>query len=198
MLGSTSPLSITWQTRDALKTSRDRTAKIVKVYTIPKSADPFGQVIGGELILLAPFSIIDQLPPVYSKEDQWIKNHTGCSSNSPLQRLIYTTFCEVNRQIWEFYQQHKPHDHQHFAIVEIVRWKQAPSLGKRGMDFLLLESTGHIEGQYRRIGHFMLRELDLPKREHVEKDAYKGMVLQHEAFKEAFRAEWPKRTVSIV
>lgn len=206
ILGRTAAaIIVNWKIRDALKTSADRMAKIIGVHTIPKGEDLFGQVVSGELVLQAPYSLIDWLPPAYTSENEWLEDFTPIPynyipppSDSAFQRLIFNATRKVDVNIWEFYQQHKPHKNQHFAIIEIVRWNKAPGDGNPGMNFLLLESTGRKEGEYRRIGEYAMGKSVLPNPDDVPEDAYAFMVLENEAYEEVVKAKWRKKTVTII
>ncbi|RDW75342.1 HET-domain-containing protein [Coleophoma cylindrospora] len=198
ILGRQSVISSNWKTRDALKTSAERVAKVVKVHMVPKGNDPFGQVVRGELVLRGPFCLIEELPPVYSLQDEWIEKTPGPQSKSPFQRRMYDVLHETDVAIYEYYQQHIAHENQHFAAVEIVHWNKSPAGGEPGMDFLLLESTGEPGGTYRRIGHYGLRKYELPDEENVTPKAYASLVSENEAYDELMNSKWKTKTITII
>lgn len=198
ILGKLAAMSSNWKTRDALKTSASRTAKVVNVSTTQKNADPFGRVTRGELILRTHFCLVEGLPPVYSADNEFLDDTVRSHSKSPFQRMVFNTMRDVDEDVYEFYQQHQPHPNQHFAVVELMWWDRAPGSLQPGMDFLILESTGRKEDEYRRIGHSSLRKNELPNRESVGGEAYAFMAAENEAYEEVVKARWKKRTVTIV
>ena len=61
----------------------------------------------------------------------------------------------------EYRQQHVPHDGQRFGALQIVEWSITPVIVDprywvsplSGMEFLLVESTGNGDSEYRRVGY---------------------------------------------
>lgn len=88
MLGKSGAMSRAWETRHALKPSADRTAKILRVCTIPKDADPFGQVVGGELVLRVPYCLLDHSPPVYSTDHELFPDNSILRSKPQSKSLF--------------------------------------------------------------------------------------------------------------
>lgn len=196
ILGRESSMGNNWQTRDALKLSASSVSKIVSLKTILKGDDPFGQVVGGELVLYTRFGKIDQLPPVYSPEHEF-HDETPKSITSPFQELVYTNMRVVDSMIYEWYQKHESCENQEFGAVELVRWDRAPGSLVPGIDFLLVESTGK-EGEYRRIAQLGLRKERVPDEEAVGADAFRGIRLENHAYDEIIKAKWKKRTITLV
>jgi len=196
--GRQASISSNWKTRDALKASADRMAKIVRVSTVPKDADPFGRVVGGDLVLHTPFCPLEELPPVYTTEREFPEDSIKPQSKSLFQKSVFTTMRDVDANIYEYYQQHKPHESQQFAVIELVRWNKAPGDSLPGIDFLIVETTGRQEGKYRRIGYSSLRKNVLPDRGSVGSEAYSFMAAENEAYSEVLKAKWKKITVTIV
>ncbi len=198
ILGKQSSMSTSWKTREALQASAAHSvAKIVKLRTFPKSADLFGQVTGGELVLHTRFGKIEQLPPVYSPEHEFHNDMPESVTGSAFQELIYTYMREVNSMIYEFFQKHAPCQNQEFGAVELVHWEKAPGSHVPGFDFLLVESTGQ-RSSYRRIAQLNMRKHPMPHEEDVTDDMYRGTLLENNAYNEVVKAKWKKKTITLV
>jgi hypothetical protein len=198
ILGKQSSMSTSWKTREALQASAAHSvAKIVKLRTFPKSADPFGQVTGGELVLHTRFGKIEQLPPVYSPEHEFHNDTPESVTGSAFQELVYTNMREVDSMIYEFFQKHAPCQDQEFGAVELVHWEKAPGSLVPGFDLLLVESTGQ-DSSYRRIAQLGIRKYPIPQEEDVTDDMYRGILLENNAYNEVVKASWKKRTITLV
>jgi hypothetical protein len=196
ILGKQSAMNTNWKIRDALPVSALSVAKIINVHTVPKGADPFGQVRGGELVLRTRFCKLENVPPVYTEEHEF--HDETPATESVFQRAIYTRMRVVDTIIYEIFQQHAPCPNQEFGVLEIVRWDKAPGSNVPGMDFLLVESTGREDGEYRRIGQLGLRKYPTPVEGEVTGELYLGIIEENDAYDEVIRAKWKKRTVTIV
>ncbi|KAE8454639.1 hypothetical protein EG329_000262 [Mollisiaceae sp. DMI_Dod_QoI] len=198
ILGKQSSMSNSWKVRDCLQLSASNVSKIVSLRTFLKGDDPFGQVTGGELVLHARFGKIEQLPPVYSTEHEFHSETPESVTSSAFQELVYTNMRVVPTMVYEFYQQHSPCANQEFGAVELVRWDKSPGSLEPGIDFLLVESTGRRDGEYRRIAQQGLRKARVPDEDAVSADAYRGISLENKAYDEVIQAKWKKRTVTII
>ncbi|PVH80558.1 HET-domain-containing protein [Cadophora sp. DSE1049] len=198
IIGNLSAMSTTWKTRDALATSVLKVAEIIDVHTVTKGDDPFGQVVGGELKMRGRFFPIKVLPPVWSLDNQFPEEPSDLPKLSPFERIVYNSTRTVDVAIYEWYQSHKPHPGQSYGAFEIVRWKGAPGSGLPGSDFLMLESTGSKEDEYRRIGTVSVRKNPPPNKEEVGPDSYAFLMLENEAYEEVEKSKVKKKTITIV
>ncbi|KAG9231108.1 heterokaryon incompatibility protein-domain-containing protein [Amylocarpus encephaloides] len=192
-----------WKNRECLPTALN-VAKVVSISTILEGSDPFGQVIeGGELVLKARFCRINSVPPTYSLSREWPTPddkfpEPPSRENYTIQEIVYNNLLIVDALIYEFFQQHKPHQNQHFGLVELVRWDLAPASRVPGMDFLIVESTGKREGEYRKVGQLALRKEEIPNKDAVTPEQYANTVQSNKAFDEIVEANWRKKTVILV
>ncbi|KAF4627985.1 hypothetical protein G7Y89_g10167 [Cudoniella acicularis] len=202
LVGKEASMISNWKNRDSLQ-SAISIAKIVSVSTQLAGSDPFGQVTRGELVLRARFYRIENLPPAYSLSQEWPASadefpKPKSRENYKFQKLIYTNMLLVDRMVYEFFQQHEPYPGQHFGVVEIVRWELSPDALAPGSDFLIVESTGEKEDEYRRVSSIAIRKEPIPNKEDVSAEQYAGAVLETEAYKEVIAANWKKRTITII
>lgn len=194
--------------RDNLSKSALSIAKVIAVRTVPKGPDPFGQVVSGKLVLKGRFyQLAEMTLKTSTKDEDWnlgvqLSYDTSMSKNiastSAFLQHVHTAFRDTGRIEYEFIQQHISAPNQTFAILELVRWAQAPGSGIPGMEFLALESTGKGDNEYRRIGLFSLRKEKIPDPEAVGSDAYEGAIRENKAWEEVVRGDWKRRTVTIV
>ncbi|KAH7350621.1 heterokaryon incompatibility protein-domain-containing protein [Rhexocercosporidium sp. MPI-PUGE-AT-0058] len=198
ILGNLSAMSTTWKTRDALALSALKVVEIINVQTITKGDDPFGQVIGGELKIRGRLFPIKTMPPVWSLDNQFLEEPSDLPKLSPFEKIVYNSFRTVDVAVYERYQSHKPHAGQTYGAVEIVRWKGAPGDGLPGLDFLMLESTGRKEDEYRRIGNVRVRKNPLPDMDEVTPDSFAFLTLENQAYDEVQKSKVKKRTITIV
>ena len=190
-------MSNSWKTREALQVSAHSVAKIISLRTFPKGVDPFGQVTGGELVLHTRFRKIEQLPPVYSTEHEFHNDTPESVTGSAFQELVYTNMRLVDSMVYEFFQKHSPCPNQKFGAVEVVRWEQAPGSLVPGLDLLLVESIDQ-GSSYRRIAQLGLRKYPVPREDEVGADAYRGILLENNAYDEVVKAKWKKKLVTLV
>lgn len=176
-------------------------AKIISVNTTPANDDPFGQLVGGELVIKGRFCVLENVPPVYSTSEEFpalnFPEPSSCASYS-FQKQIYHSLLQINVMVYEFYQQHEPHPDQHFGAIEIIRWEKDPASHVPGMDFLILESTGREEGEYKRVSQIGIRKHRIPDKKAVTTEQYEGTVLETKAYEEVISGNWKKRTIKIV
>lgn len=135
------------------------------------------------------------MPPVYTEEHEF--HDETPATKSVFQRATYTRIRVVDTIIYETFQ-HAPCPNQEFGVLEIVLWDKAPGSNVPGMDFLLVESTGRQDGEYRRIGQLGLRKYPTPVEGEVTRELYLGIIEENDAYDEVIRAKWKKRTFTIV
>lgn len=163
----------------------------------PKGTDPLGQVTEGELVIHTRFGKTEDLPPVYSTEEEFHNDTPKSVTGSALQELVYTNMRVVDSMVYEFFQKHSPCLNQEFGAVELVRWEKAPGSLVPGLDLLLVESTGH-GSSYRRIAQLSLRKSPVRGEDNVGADMYRGTLLENNAYDEVVKAKRKKRTVTLV
>lgn len=198
--GKQTSMSGNWKVRKEIPNAIG-VAKIISVITTPANEDPFGQLLGGELVIKGRFCILENVPPAYSTNDEFPTPkfpEPSSSANYSFQKLIYNNLLHVNVMVYEFFQQHEPHPGQNFGVIEILRWEKEPASYVPGMDFLVLESTGREEGEYKRIGQMGIRKHKIPDKEAVTAEQYDGTVLENKAYDEVVSGNWKKRTIKIV
>ncbi|EHK97851.1 hypothetical protein M7I_6348 [Glarea lozoyensis 74030] len=198
ILGGPSAMSVTWKIRDALVNSTLSVAAVIDVQVVTKGDDPFGQTISGHLKMRGRLFPIKLMPPVWSLNDQFPEEPANLPKLTSFERIVYNSVRAVDVTVYEWYQSHKPHPEQSYGAFEIIRWKKSPGSGLPGSDFLLLESTGNKQDEYRRIGNVSVRKHQLPKEDEVGPDSYAFMVLENQAFEEIEKSKVKKTTVTIV
>ncbi|KAK0108108.1 hypothetical protein ONS95_002930 [Cadophora gregata] len=198
IIGNLSATATTWKTREALATSALKVAEIIDVHTVTKGDDPFSQVIGGQLKMRGRLFPIKVLAPVWSLDNQFPEEPPDLPNMSSFERKVYNEVRLVDAHIYERYQNHKSHLGQSYGAFEIVQWKGAPGSGLPGSDFLILESTGSREDEYRRIGTVSVRNNPTPDKQEMAPDSYEGLILENEAHEEVGKSKVKKRTITIV
>lgn len=149
------------------------------------------------MILESRFRTIEQLPPVYSFENEF-HDEMPDKLQSCFDKLVYTNMRTVDSMVFEFYQKHVPCVPQEFRAVELVRWDKAPGSQVPGIDFLLVESTGRQNGEYRRIAQLGVRKSPVPEEEAVGSATYRGTILENKAYDEVLAARWKKRSITLI
>jgi hypothetical protein len=184
-----------WRAKDTLSSkSAINVAEVLEVRTVPKGPDRFGQVISGKITLKARFHQLAK-PPAYTAEEGARGNDEEISA---FVQHVHRAFRDTGRMEYEFLQQHVPNHGQKFAIIELIRWTNAPGSGVPGMELMALESTGKGDNEYRRIGLFTLRKEAIPNPDAVGPDAYNGIIAENKAWTEVVKASWKRMTIKIV
>lgn len=196
-----------WRARDTLSSKLAvSVAEVIEVRTVLKGLDKFGQVISGKITLKARFYQLAGSPTNVAEDESSDQGQT-CTvpdtsqyveETSAFLQYVHRAFRDTGRIEYEFLQQHVPTPNQTFAILELIRWAQAPGGGVPGMEFMALESTGKRDNEYRRIGLFALRKESVPNQDAVGPDAYNGVIAKNKAWAEVINAGWKKRTVTII
>jgi hypothetical protein len=205
ILGRQVNFIFTMETRKALLKNRRSFdgAEVTSWSTVLEGSDPFGQVLSGELILRTRFCQLDDVPPTFSLKNEFPEddpaNDFPANNPSAFQEVIYNELLRSSDSVYEFYQQHIPHPGQHFGVIEIMRWTEAPGSGLPGVDFLMVESTGAKADEYRRIGQYRLRKPNNVLGGEVDPNAYD--LLRDQAYDEITKrgkTKWKKRIVALV
>lgn len=117
--------------------------KLITVSMEPKFDDPKGQLSSAYIDLRAQFLAITDPQP-----------HTGIDKDCPFPHLLV----EIRQVVEykpdrapEFYQQHRHHDGQQFALIKLYQWKRHSINGLRlpNLQLLLIESCAN--GDFRRL-----------------------------------------------
>lgn len=196
-----------WRAKDTLSSKLTvSVAQVIKVRTVLKGPDQFDQVIGGKIILKARFYPLAGSPTNIAEDESSNQAQSSIlpevgknvEETSAFLLYVHRAFRDTGRIEYEFLQQHVLTPGQKFAIIELIRWAQSPGSGVPGMEFMVLESTGGSNSEYRRIGLFTLRKQVVPNQDAVGPDAYYGIIAENKAWTEVVNANWKKRTVTIV
>lgn len=183
-----------WRAKDALSSKfAFNIAKVLEVHTVLKGPDQFGQVVSGKITLKARFYQLAR-PPTNTVED---KATDIVQETSAFLQHVDRAFRDTGRIEYEFSQQHVPIPGQKFAIIELIRWDNAPGSGVPGMELMALESTRKEDNEYRRIGLFTLRKEKVPDPDAVGPDAYNGIIAENKAWAEVVNANWKRRRIKI-
>jgi len=126
------------------------TARVMKISTTPRSADPCGQVSAGFLIIRAPFVAVDE-PSMEEYAPLRTQNPTLAQRIRSLMTLLSFRA--------EYEQQHKAHAGQRFAVIRLVRYYREVTSSLDGKktrlpaaSMMLIETTGYRDNEYRRVG----------------------------------------------
>jgi hypothetical protein len=132
-------------------------ANILSVQMETKGGSPHAGVTSGSITLEAPLYPLTEfcsgLEPANSTAD--------ANLLQPLQMLVDAFISTAKHAAAEYAQQHVPHPGQRFGALCIVEWADSPIKVEsqrarpeppKGMELLLVESTGTGDSEFRRVG----------------------------------------------
>jgi hypothetical protein len=167
----------------------EKVAKVVRVDVELASADPFGQLDGGSLMLKAPFQRIGDFRRSADNGEQVL--------SPKLEAIMRQSWGEIPSFRYGFLQAHEDCEDQHFGLVQVLKWSASPGSQIPGIEFLLLESTGRKD-EYRRLWHTGLRAMQVLREEDVSEELYRATKSELEGWEEVARRKWKVRTITIV
>lgn len=173
-------------------------ADILAVNTVPMGKDPFGRVKSGVLMMRGQFYLFPgNLGKFKNTVAKQVFTPEFLSKHTPFERHILVHFNQVTSDIYEYMQQHMPHEGKKFAAFEVIRWKRAPDCGVAGAQIMIIESTGNMN-EWRRLSMISMRKMPIADSLDRASDVYIGLMEENEAWDNIVKAKWKRIIVRIV